>query len=408
MTSPADTPPSGVPPARPLSRAERREKAVSDALRTLIRDLQMDQFGAGDLNATGELEMKLRLRVKPGENWMLAFDPPLSDQVAGQLQEAGAVREVYRTGFCHCFRCGSSACEHSVPPGALSVFKGYSATGLPEWTDLHQVFVEARDERVDRLFAARPGVLAMVQLGHGLRQAQLSSFGRSSKTYSILGQVAVGYLQLPHRHADAGGDRRLALTFQVVETRGKDGAIQIRLNTLAGRLTATEFEELLASDWEPWLYRARELAVRAIEAIERRAASARSTNRPEDAQAAMRRVPVVLRRLAEFLERGHRQGQRRTRHVEERRQENRPVHKALEDAREAGIGALYHDEKTETWIVCGPQGRTHVFNDEGRHVTSLVLKPDAVAFRLRTRRWRRATVEEAAAFKQRPLAAASG
>lgn len=412
-TNPAgQTPPSAPPPdpsaVRPLSRAERRSKAVADALRTLIRDVQMDQFGVAGMPAADDIDVHLRVRVKPSDNWALEFDPPLPDQVIRQLQDAGATREAYRAGHCHCFRCGSSTCEHSVPPGSLSVFKGYSATGTPEWTDLHQVFLEARDERVDRLFAGRPDVLAMVQLGHGLRQAQLSSFGRSSKTYSILGQVAVGYLLLPHHRGDVSAERRLALTFQAIETRGRDGAIQVRLNTLAGRLTAEAFDELLASDWEPWVYRARELAARALEAIERRAVSARAGNRPDDVQAAMRRVPVVLRRLAEFLERGHRQGQRRTRHAEDRREENRPVHKALEDAREATAEALYHDEKTQTWVVFGPQGRTHVFNDEGRHVTSLFLKPEAVEFRLRTRRWRRVTPEEAAAFKQRPLVARPG
>jgi len=400
------------PSAPPLSRAERREKAVADALRTLIRDLQMEQFGVAGLPSAAELDLQLRLRVKPGDNWSLAFEPSLSGQVLHQLQEAGATREAYRSGHCHCFRCQSSVCEHSAPPGPLSVFRGYSATGVPEWTDLHQVLLESKDERVDRLFAARPEVLAAVQLGHGLKVDQLSSFGRSSKTYSILGQVVVGYLLLPHRRTDPNADRRLAITFQAVETRGRDGAVQVSLNTLAGPLPAADFEELLASDWEPWVYRARELAARALEAIERRAAAARTASRPDDVQAAMRRVPLVLRRLAEFLERGHRQGQRRTRHVEDRRHENRPVHKALDDAREATVEALYHDEKTETWVVCGPQGRTHVFNDEGRHVTSLFLKPEAVQFRLRTRRWRKATGEEGETFRKRitafPCAASPG
>ncbi len=408
MTSPEDTNPpeqtrDAVPPVRALSRTERREKAVSDALRTLIRDLQMDQFGAAGLPADSELDMDLRVRVKPDDNWSLAFEPSLADQVLRHLQEAGATREAYHAGRCHCFRCQSSACEHSAPPSSLGVFKGYTATGVPEWTDLHQVFLEAKDERVDRLFAGKPDVLAMVQLGHGLKQAQLSSFGRASKTYSILGQVVAGYLLLPHRRSEPAAERRLALTFQIVETRGRDGAVQVRLNTLAGRMSAAEFEELLASDWEPWVYRARELAARALETIERRAASARVAGQPADVQSAMRRVPVVLRRLAEYLERGHRQGQRRTRHVEDRRQENRPVHKALDDAREAAAQSLYHDEKTHTWIVCGPQGRTHVFNDEGRHVTSLFLKPEAVAFRLRTRRWRPVTDGEAATLKDRLL-----
>ena len=246
----------------------------------------------------------------------------------------------------------------------------------------------------------RPQVLALVQLGHELRARQLTSFGRSSRTYALLGQVVAGYLKLPQGVARGDPSRRLALTFQVVETREPHGRMGVRLNTLAGIGAGVDLDELLASDWEPWVHRARELAARAIEDIERRAQAAHAGNRPEAIQAAMRKIPSVLRRLAEFLERGHRQGQRRTRHVEVRRHEQRPVHKALEDAREAPPESVFRDERTGTMVVCGPQGRAHVFSDAGCHVTSFTLCPDAVAVRLRTQRWRRATPDEAILVRQ--------
>jgi hypothetical protein len=380
-----------VPPSR-LSRTERREKAVADALRTLIRDLHLERFG---ILPPGQADFPLQidLSVCPGDNWALNFKPALADQVGRQLEDACAQHGVFCPGRVFCFRCESSGCDHAAPPSALSVFKGYAETGLPEWQDLHQVFVETRDERVGRLFGGPREVLARVQLGHGLRERQLSSFGRSSKTYALLGQVVAGYFLLPPMKG-ADPARRLAMTFQVVEIRGAGGRIGLKLNTLA-RLEA-DLDELLASDWEPWVYRARELAVHAIETIERRVQAARETGRTEDAQAALRRVPSVLKRLAEFLERGHRQDRRRTHHAEVRRQENRPVHKALEDARDALPEAVFHDDKTGAMVICGSQGRAHVFNEKGRHVTSFTLTPDAVEFRMRTRRWRRATLEEAA------------
>ena len=233
-TSVAGTSDSPTPGTPRLSRAERREKAVADALRALIRDNHQDHFGAVTLEAA-DLPLRIDLRVQPAAGWEVRFDPPLSDQVGRQIEEACALQGVYRAGHVHCFRCESAACVHAAPPSALSVFKGYAETGLPEWQDLHQAFVAARDGRVGELFENRPRVLALVQFGHELRARQLSTFGRASRTYALLGQVVAGYLMLPQPRARVDSSRRLALTFQVVETRESPGRIGVRLNTLAGR-----------------------------------------------------------------------------------------------------------------------------------------------------------------------------
>ena len=401
---PAETPaPSEQPPVpRPvLSRAARRERAVADALRTLIRDLYGDRFG-GAPERLGEIELAIAARIRPADGWALTFTPPLAEQVGGRLEEAQAAQAVYRPGRVWCFRCESAECPHAMPPSPVAVFRAYTATGQPEWQDLHQAFIAAQDSRVDRLFAETPDVVALVQSGRDLRHEQLSSFGRSSKTYSILGQVVAGYFRLPRRAAGRDESRRLAVTFQVVETRGAGGRLEVRLNALAGALAGVDLDDLFAEGWEPWALRARDLAARSLAALSARAQAARATARAEEFQSVMRRVPTVLRRLAEFLERGQRQGRWRTQHVEERRQhDRRPVHKALDDAREAPPGAVYADEKTGTLVICGPQNRAHVFSVEGRHVTSFVLGPGAVDFRVRTRRWRQATPEEAGALKER-------
>jgi hypothetical protein len=398
VAPPAASAPAAAP--KPLARSERREKAATDALRTLIRDLHMDRFGAV-VPAAEEVPLTLALTAQPQQGWDLKFVPPLAEQIGRQVEDAQAGRGLYQAGHAFCFRCESSQCAHAAPPSPLSVFRAYTQTGMAEWQDLHQAFVEARDERVDRLFDERPQVLTRVQLGRDLRDRQLSSFGRSSKTYSILGQVVTGYFLMPRSYAGSDDTRRLAVTFQVVETRASNGELCLRLNTLAGLTEGRDIEDLLTSEWEPWVYRARELAIRALEGIERRARAAQTRQQTDDLHAALRRVPVILRRLAEFLERGYRQGRRRTHHVEDRRQEHRPVHKALDDVREAPLEAFFYDERSAAFVVCGPQGRAHVFNVAGRHVTSFVLKPDSVDFRVRTQRWRPATAEEARDVKQR-------
>jgi hypothetical protein len=391
------TPPSSSP--APLTRFQRRERAVGDALRTLIRDLEVDRFGAPRPQAP-PLKLTVSLTVQPTENWTLAFEPGLADQLARQIEEAEAQRAVFQPGRLYCFRCESSGCEHAAPPSPAAVFKGYTSTGTPEWHDLHQAFIEARDARVDQLFHGRSHVVTLVQLGRDLKARQLASFGRSSRTYAVLGQVVAGYYPVARRGAVNELPDRLAFTFQAVETRGAGGQLRLRLSTIARPPDGVDLDELLVTDLA-WVYRARELTARALEGLERRADAARAASNADDLQAAMRRVPSVLHRLAEFLERGARQGQRRTRHVEERRQEHRPVHKAVEDARTVPDSAIYYDEKAGTLVACADQGRAHVFSADGRHVTSFTLRPDSIAFRLRTQRWRPAAAEEIRGLREK-------
>lgn len=396
---PEELPPPAPPAGSPaLTRTERRAKATSDALRTLVRDTYADRFGAA--RVPEEVPLTLRLTAKPGRQWELVFDPPLADQIADQMENAQAQRAVYRKGAVFCYRCETSDCEHASPASSLSVFAGYDSAGRPVWHELVQALVEARDPRVDRLYGRPPAVVAAVQLGSQIRGEQLAAFGRSSKTYAVLGQVIAGYLPCPPAPSSPqDAPARVALTFQVVETRGERGDFRLHLNPVAALPDGGEVDLLLGTGWEPSVCRARELAGREVDALEFRVRAARETGRAEEGRELLRQVPGILRRLADCLERGGRQGQRRTHHAERRREDQRPVPKAMEDAREARPDALFYDLKTHTFIVTGPRGRTHAFNAQGRHVTSFQIRPGAVEFRLRTERWRSATADEVAAIR---------
>ena len=381
------------PPRKP--RSERREQATKDVLRTFIRDLYVDRFGTRVPEA-GEVDMVIHAKVKPADNWKLDFETSLAEQLIPQIDDAQAARNVFQPGCVYCFRCETSNCEHATPPTPLSVFRGYASNGLAEWEDLLQAFVDARDQRVDRLFESRDA-LARVQFGRELKDEQLSSFGRGSKTYSILGQGVAGYF-----HARTGGEaERLALTFQIVEVRGGESDARLKLNVLARPPADASISDLLASGCEPGVYRAREAASRELAALEAKVRAQHVAGKPDETREAMRHIPAILRRLAESLERSKRQAMRRTRHVEIRRQEQRPVHKALEDSLNAGLGQFFHDEKAGTGIVCGPQGRAHAFTPEGKHVTSFTIRPQTIDFRVRTRRWQPMPEAEAAEFRER-------
>jgi hypothetical protein len=354
-------------------------------LRTAIRDQYLAQFGAQE-TLPASLSIHLQMTVRPRENWSLDFTPAFHEQVSPQLSDAEAAREVFTVGRVYCFRCESSLCEHGAPQHPLHVFRGYDATGRPEWHELTQALIDDKVERVDLLFAPKPKIVAHFQPGRQLKGRQLSAFGKSSLSYSVLGQVIAGYIDLR--------GERAAVTLQLIEGRSRDGRLRLRLNPIACSVDEHFLMEWLTSGTQSGLLRALQLAERDVHQLEQQVIAARERRDQEAANQRMGRVPAILRRLAETIERGGRQEQRRTRHVEARREEQRPVHKAIEDATRATADQCFYDAKARTFVVVGDRGRAHAFSAAGRHVTSFVVKPSAVAFRVRTERWRPVTASE--------------
>ncbi|HMP73569.1 MAG TPA: hypothetical protein PKE55_09940 [Kiritimatiellia bacterium] len=376
----------------PMGRESRRERAAADVLRTLIRDTYGQHFGAL-LPKAGEFEVTLRVRVRPGEKWALGFDPAVVDQLVPQLADVEAGRELFTRGKVFCFRSESAEVEQAGPPGPGFVFKGYDETGRPEWVEFHQVLLDLQDERVGDLFEAVPGKVALVQRGKDVKGRQLASFGRGSKTFSILGQVVAGYFPVPG-NGGRQGVIRVAVTLQVVESRDRHGMFALHVNPVVSLPGGMTFSEAMAREWAPELGWAIGVAEQEVASLQQTVRAFRETGQVAAANRELGRVPSILRKLAEGIERGGRQERRRTKHVAERRKDQRPIHKALDDARHAPRAGWRYDEKAETLVVVGGRGRTHVFNAAGRHVTSLVLRDDAVQLRERTGRWRPLVDEE--------------
>lgn len=383
---------SGTPPGKTVvpattSRWIRRERAAADALRGFIRDLYESQFGAV-APASGEVTLDLRMKLDPANAWAAQFESSLAEQVLPQLQLAHSRAGIFHEGRVYCFKCESSECAHSVPPDPLAVFAGYDPMGLAEWKELAQVLVEARDPRVEDLFGKPPRPVARVQFGRDVKERQLSTFGRSSRTYSILGQVCAGYFET--RGPDVPD--RFALTAQVVEICGTNGRAEIRFNWMAGGMDARALSAWCVEREATSVARARDLLRSQVERLHREADVAAT---PERRRQVLRRIPHLLEDFAGSLRRGRRQEERRTHHVEHRRTEDqRPVHKALEDAAGAPANLWFRDKKPDTLVVCGPQGRAHVFNLNGQHVTSFVLPPGGMDQRVRRGRWTPAAAED--------------
>jgi hypothetical protein len=396
-----ETPPGEAPPPR-LSRFERRGVAVTNALRTLVRDLYTIQFRRPEGTAK-KFKVQLEIDVDPEDNWALHFEPDLLIQVKRQLEDAEAEWGSYIAGRVYDFHADSAKTNQSVPPSATMVFSGYDNFGTPQWCEFSQVLLDRKDPRVDKLFEARAPALNVVQFGKELKSEQLSSYGKGSKTYSLLGQIAFGYLFVPgaKRRIKAGSEK-LALTFQVVETRDLQGAFDLRINTIAGVYSEEEIQELLLSDRNMWIYRARELAQRGLDLVKERAVHAKLAHDPSAYNAAMKKVPGVIREFSKSLERGGRQSTRRTHHAEHRRQKDqRPVHKALEDVLSGSLPKMFRDRDRDSNVVIGSGQRAHVFSDEGCHITSFSVTGDELDQRVRKGRWEVMSDEAAQALRDK-------
>jgi hypothetical protein len=338
----------------------------------------------------------LQLDFDPTSGRARAAGEPLEAQIARAAgaergEESAAVLAL--PGAVFCFRCGGAECAHARPPGPREVFDGYSPTGQPGWKDFAQVLVEARHERVDEVFGTPPATLAVVRLGRELKRRQLHPFGRSSKQWDLLGQVAVGFFGA----GEPGREALFAVTAQAIESRTPGGRIRVLLNLVGQTPAGTPAQDDFAAGADAWFHGVLREARRRLGAIED--ALACDENGLREASRHLRRVPGVLHDVRRAVERADRQRHRRTRHAAERRQERRPTAAALRDAIEAGDGAIFADARRGTLIVAGPRGRTHAFTEDGRLVTSLVLERDERQRRIEKERWRPATPEEIGRFR---------
>lgn len=267
------------------------------------------------------------------------------------------------------------------------MFKGYSETGTPQWHEFSQALVDARHEDVHLLFERAPAVLTLTRLGRDLKGTQLSSFGRSSKTYSLLGQVIAGYFDLdPARTGGHPVDRKFAVSFQFVESRTAQGRVAIELNPVCRIPGGGKLSTLYGDGWCEWIQRVQGRTSAALASIEKRVNAATKEERSARIRGELKKIPNIMNGVANSIERGHRQSRRRTHHAQHRRLQQRPVNMAMRDLREAGHAFLF-DEKTDAVIVPGDRDRFHVFNREGKHVTSFVGTPATREERVRKKRW---------------------
>lgn len=344
--------------------------------------------------------LEIKVTVHPGPVWKVEAEPSVDQQIRMAVRETVAQAEAYQYGRLYCYRCESSHCSHSVPPRPSCVFAGYTPTGLPRWEELPQMLLELRRPDVERLYSpqGRDFVTAFLDPVF-LKHRQLDVFGRQSKTYDILGQIVFGFLDLMPPGSGLAKTERVALTLQAVESRRLDGSPRLDLNVLARFSDGSPVLDAL-SDGPGSNRRIFGTVSEARQKIASLAPKRPNPGRPLPEDACSRAIEI-LQRTARTLEHVGRQTARRTSHAEDHPRERRPTSKAFQDASAAPEEKILRDVYRRTIIVLGPRNRVHVFSQEGRHVTSLILDAESVQHRLKRQRWQPMKPEEIRLFRSR-------
>lgn len=304
----------------------------------------------------------------------------------------------FQPGRVFCLRCQSAVCEHSAPLSNRQVFTGYASTGVPRFADLGQWLLARRDPRVDLLYRESPQLLATVSPGAELTGELLPVFLQNESDparYRLHGQVAVGWYPAPTGN---GHREPLAVSFQVLSSRARGGRRRFGLNVIGIGPGGQPLEHLYDRVGEiPWSGSVR-WAQTVLGSIEHQLERAPRT----PPQAVDQRIEGLVAALARRLEKGWRGEERKTQHARVRHREgDRPTRMALADFARATPENLLFDTRRETLVVVGDRGRAHVFNREGKLVTSIRYNPAVIEKRRQNGMWRPAAREEVDEVRER-------
>ncbi|HEX5759662.1 MAG TPA: hypothetical protein VF121_10740, partial [Thermoanaerobaculia bacterium] len=222
---------------------------------------------------------------------------------------------------------------------------------------------------------------------------------RPGDAFRLHGQVAAGWYSGP---GAGGAPEALAVTLQVVSSKPARGRRRYGVNVLGVGPQGEPLEHLWDRLGEiPWGDAVR-WAQAALDGLGR----SRAAQGGDGAEVAAR-LDGILHGLARRLEKGRRARERKTHHARERHAGgDRPTRMALADLARATPEEVLVDTRSAALVVLGERGRAHLFNPEGRLVTSIRYAAPAIERRRKSGLWRpaerreiellRARVEQAA------------
>jgi hypothetical protein len=374
-------------------------KLLADEVRERLERHPLGHLVAG----RGErLDLRLSVPTALKEGTLERAGRAAGEAVQEAIQSLVAHSARFQPGRVFCLRCQSAVCEHSAPVSNRQVFTGYASTGAPRFADLGQWLLARRDPRIDLLYRESPQLLATVSSGAELTSELLPLFLKHDSDPSehrLHGQVAVGWYLAPSAAPTGNGHREpLAVSFQVLSSRARGGRRRFGLNVIGIGPGGQPLEHLYDRVGEiPWSGSVR-WAQAVLESIEHQLE--RTPRTPP--QAIDQRIEGLVSALARRLEKGWRGEERKTQHARVRHREgDRPTRMALADFARATPENLLFDTRRETLVVVGDRGRAHVFNREGKLVTSIRYNPAVIEKRRQNGMWRAAALAEVEEVRQR-------
>lgn len=306
-------------------------------------------------------------------------------------------RSAFRPGRVYCLRCESGECEHAALPSPRATFAGYGPSGVPRFVDFPQWLVERRDPRAGDLYRRGHRVVAVAVDEDELLSQLLAVYRDRTAGYRLHGQVSAGFYRVTDQR---GHEVPIAATFQVVSSRPEGNRRRYSLNVLAlgpeGEPPEHLFDRLGESPWGAEV----RWAASVLTSIERSVAKKGRRKKKGVEDKAERRIEGLLKGLARRLEKGERSRERRTRHASKRHdQGNRPTRMALADLARAKDEDVLLDARRRTFVVLGDRGRAHVFNRQGKLVTSIRYSTDAIERRREKGRWKPLPKDEVHALR---------
>lgn len=390
---------------KPGDRLQQILRLLNDEVRERLERHPLGHLVAG----RGErVDVRLAVPTALREGTLERAVEAAEESVQSAVQSLVAHGARFQPGRVFCLRCQSAACEHSAPAGSRQVFTGYGGTGVPRFADLGQWLLQRRDPRVDLLYRTAPQLVATVSPGAELAAELLPTFQQPESAYRLHGQVAVGWFAVPSGVSGGNGAmghrEPVAVSFQVISSRSKGGRRRFGLNVIGVGPGGEPLEHLWDRVGEiPWGDPVR-WAQSVLTGIERQLE--RSPRTPP--KVVDQRIEGLLDGLARRLEKGWRGKERRTQHAQVRHREgDRPTRMALADLARATPENLLFDTRRDTLVVVGDRGRAHVFNREGKLVTSIRYNPAQIEKRRQNGMWRLADRDEVDGVRQR-LAAEPG
>lgn len=376
-----------------MSRPSRGKKSrqLQLEIERLVRQELIRLYGAAcRLDGVSRITLNLDLSDSVednGDTASVCMTPSLLEQIRHQLRELNVHRGAYRRGAVYCYLDESAECTHSRPGHPSHVMAEYLPNGIPDWRDFRDVLIDEHPAAAAQLFKSRDRTVAVTMRGRDIKHRLLSSFGKSSRTYNILGQIICGFFSIqPSDISDQTIDD-LALTIQAVEYRDSEGTMRLGLNTISGHDDINILDHLTSKAYAAFRDKLIETE-RTLASIARDIRTAPADRKNEVLKQRMSSIPGLMRDIQATVLKMNQRRHRRTGHAESRSSDNRPVFTAMDDLQSVRVEDILEDPRNRTIIVPGRRRRWHVFSRNGRLVTTLFLDSEKVQSRLSRKRWR--------------------